>query len=115
MVVKYQPGADNPVDYMSRHPTGQGILRSREQHMAEYYVNTAASAAMPIAMTLEEVKRETAKDSTLQAVIKCGPTSGMTLHSTRVLRSTKQLLIQLHQSERHTNNQRECGLHDSCL
>ena len=69
MVIKYQPGADNPADYMSRHPARQGILRSREQHMAEHYVNSVASAAIPIAMTIEEVKRETAKDSTLQAVI----------------------------------------------
>ena len=38
MVIKYQPGADNPADYMSRHPAGQGILSSREQYMAEHYV-----------------------------------------------------------------------------
>ncbi|KAI0216640.1 hypothetical protein LSAT2_031357, partial [Lamellibrachia satsuma] len=54
---------------MGRHTAGQGILRSREQHMAEQYVNSVASAAIPIAMTIEEVKRETAKGSTLQAVI----------------------------------------------
>ena len=37
--------------------------------MAEKYVNTIASAAVPTAMTVEEIQRETAKDTTLQAVI----------------------------------------------
>ena len=39
------------------------------QHMAEHYVNSVASVSIPIAMTIEEVKQETAEDSTLQAVI----------------------------------------------
>ena len=69
MIVKYQPGADNPADYLSRHPAGQSILRSHEQQVAEHYVNTIASAAVPMAMTVEEIQRETAKDTTLQAVI----------------------------------------------
>ena len=37
--------------------------------MAEHCVNLVASAAIPNAMTIEEVKRETAKDIILQAVI----------------------------------------------
>ena len=69
MVVKYRPGTDNPADYLSRHPAGQNILRSHEQQMAEHYVNTIASAAVPLAMTVEEIQRETTKDPTLQAVI----------------------------------------------
>ena len=37
--------------------------------MAEHNVNSEASTAMPIAMKIEEVKRETVKESTLQAVV----------------------------------------------
>ena len=70
MVIKYRPGADNPADYMSRHPARSNIIRSREQQMAEHYVNALASVATPMALTVDEVKRETAKDATLQVVIK---------------------------------------------
>ena len=37
--------------------------------MAEYYMNAVASRTAPIAMLIEEAQQETAKDSTLQAVI----------------------------------------------
>ena len=70
MVIKYRPGADNPADYMSRHPARPNIIRSREQQMAEHYVNALASVATPMALTVDEVKHETAKDATLQAVIR---------------------------------------------
>ena len=70
MVIKYRPGAENPADYMSRHPARSNIIRSREQHMTEHYVNALASVATPMVLTVDEVKRETAKDATLQVVIK---------------------------------------------
>ena len=54
---------------MSRHPVQQGILCSQEQCLAEHYVNAVASTAVPILMLIEEVQQETAKDTTLQAVI----------------------------------------------
>ena len=66
MVIQYRPGANNPADYMSSHPARTGLIRSRHQQMADEYVNHVASIAIPIAMTIEEVKRETAKDDTLQ-------------------------------------------------
>ena len=37
--------------------------------MAEHYVNAPASVATPMELTVDEVKRETAKDATLQVVI----------------------------------------------
>ena len=70
MVIKYRPGEDNPADYMSRHPARPNIIRSREQQMAEHYVNALASVATPMALTVDEVKHETAKDAMLQAVIR---------------------------------------------
>ena len=70
MVIKYRPGADNPADCMSRHPARSNIIRSREQQMAEHYVNALASVATPMALTVDDIKRETAKYATLQVVIK---------------------------------------------
>lgn len=40
--IKYQPGHDNPVDYMSRHPI-QCKKHSREEKIAEQYVNFATT------------------------------------------------------------------------
>ena len=59
--------------------------------MAEHYVNSVASAAIPIAMTIEEVKQETAKGSTLRVNSLVRSNSGTTLHNIRVLTFTKQL------------------------
>ena len=70
MVINYRPGADNPADCMSRHPARSNSIRSREQQMAEHYVNALASVATSMALTVDDVKRETAKYSTLQVVIK---------------------------------------------
>ena len=70
MIIKYCPGARNPADYMSRHPARPNMKQSREQQMAEHYVNALASVATPVALSVDEVKRETAKDVTLQAVIR---------------------------------------------
>ena len=70
MVIKCRPGADNPANYMSRHPARPNIICIREQQMAEHYVNALPSVATPMALTVDEVKHETAKDATLQAVIR---------------------------------------------
>ena len=69
MVIKYRPGADSPTDYMSRHPAISNIIRSREQQMAEHNMNAPASVATPMALTVDEVKHQTVKDTTLQVVI----------------------------------------------
>ena len=55
---------------MSRHPARANTIRSREQQMAEHYVNALASVATQMALTVDEVKRETAEDATLQAAIR---------------------------------------------
>ncbi|KAI8513647.1 hypothetical protein Bbelb_079710 [Branchiostoma belcheri] len=66
--VIYQPGRDNPADYMSRHP----LPRSKELHhicTAEEYVNYISQQTAPKSLSLEEIKEETMKDPTLQTAI----------------------------------------------
>ena len=65
----YRPGkdAENPADFMSRHPS---TAECEERNIAEDYVNYICNQAVPKAMTLQEIKLETEKDSSLQALIK---------------------------------------------
>ena len=66
--VQYQPGSDNPADFMSRHPLPSSPT-SHEKRCAEEYVNFVSMHAVPKALTLEEIKEATKADTTLQAVI----------------------------------------------
>lgn len=68
MTVKYRPGADNPADYLSRHPVDQQPS-SREEKIAEEYLHYVVTTATPKSMSTEEVARETENDPTLNAVI----------------------------------------------
>ena len=82
MKVEYRPGRDNPADYASRHPTtldmpNRSALMNRvysvdkyPQQIAEEYVNHIANTATPDSMQLENIKRATSQDQTLQKVIK---------------------------------------------
>ena len=65
----YRPGrdAENPADFMSRHPSS---IAPEEPNLAEVYVNYVSINAVPKAMTLEEIKQETKHDVEMQAVIK---------------------------------------------
>ena len=65
----YRPGrgAENPADFMSRHPSSSQL---DEQNLAEDYVNFVCTNAVPKTMSLEEIKQETKEDVELQAVIK---------------------------------------------
>ena len=65
----YRPGkdAENPADFMSRHPNLQATA---ERNVAENYVNYVCTNAIPKAMTLQEIQAETKEDPTLQSLIK---------------------------------------------
>ena len=63
-------GPDNPADYPSRHPSNKTKVTSREEKVAEEYVNFISHHTVPVAIDLEEVKRETLNDHTPQRVIK---------------------------------------------
>ncbi|KAJ8346561.1 hypothetical protein SKAU_G00279620 [Synaphobranchus kaupii] len=77
--VEYRKGAENPADYVSRHPvpmqTGE---RTRAEKVAEEYVNFVAQHATPKAMTLAEIQDETLIESCRRSV----PTSE-TIHGTK--------------------------------
>ena len=66
--IVYRPGKDNTADYMSRHLMATTHSPPRTQKMAEEYVSFIATEAIPMAMSLEEVKCATLNDKTLQAV-----------------------------------------------
>lgn len=68
--ITYRPGKDNPADYMSRHPAANTAKSSREQQIAEEFVNYLTDKSIPKAMTLEQVINETSTDALLQDVIK---------------------------------------------
>ena len=65
----YRPekDAENLYDFMSRHSR---ITECEERNITEDYVNYICNRAIPKAMTLQEVKSETAKYISLQALIK---------------------------------------------
>ena len=67
--IVYIVGLNNPADYMSRHPLNQSKLTSREEKVAEEYINFLTNVVIPKAMTLKEVKLATQADATLQAVL----------------------------------------------
>ena len=54
--ILYKPGANNPADYLSRHPTSSS---RKQQTMTEEHVNFVARHSVPKAMTLEEVEAAT--------------------------------------------------------
>ena len=60
-----KPGANNPADYLSRHP----IQSSRkQQHLTEEYVNFIASTSIPKTMTMDEIITATNSDRSLQGL-----------------------------------------------
>ena len=67
--VIYRPGSDNPADFLSRHPHKDANRASREEKVAEEFVNYVTINSVPKAMAIEHVRRETLVDPTLQAVM----------------------------------------------
>ena len=70
LTVHYRKGDGNPAEYLSRHPSKQLTTASREQKIAEEYVNYIVSTSTPKAMTVAEIEEATKADETLQAVSK---------------------------------------------
>ena len=68
----YRPGADNPADYMSRHPVASTSERGRK--VTEEYINYVCETACPKALSHIEVIQATQQDPMLQNVIKCQQT-----------------------------------------
>ena len=65
----YGPGKDNPADFMSRHPTNKQELTSREEKVAEEYINFVVRESTLKAISERQVREETNSDRTSQVVI----------------------------------------------
>ena len=70
LTVQYRKRDGNPADYLPRHPSKQTIAASREEKIAEEYVNYIAMTSTPKALTVSELEEATKADVTLQAVSK---------------------------------------------
>jgi len=66
--IQFKRGVDNPADYLSRHPQQLTKPSSREEQIAEEYINFVAEMAIPKALTREQIREKTDKDPTLCAV-----------------------------------------------
>ena len=67
--VKFQPGSENPADYLSRHAFEKSAKpNSDTSKVAEDYVNFLTNHAVPKAMTLDQISYYTKIDPTLIAV-----------------------------------------------
>ena len=62
--VAYKKGSDNPADVLSRHPPKKVNFR---HNIAEEYVNFVTQSAVPPALSLEEIARETGVDPGLRS------------------------------------------------
>jgi hypothetical protein len=62
----YKPGKDNPADFMSRHPLSSTCHSSREQKMAEAFMNLITDNVIPKSMQLKDIEIETKNDNTLK-------------------------------------------------
>ena len=68
MTLVFRPGHDNPSDYLSRHPV-HTRQSSREELIAEEYVNFIVKTSTPCAISPEQIRKATAADPTLSQVI----------------------------------------------
>ena len=65
--VHYRKGEENPADYMSRHPSKATPPVSRQQEVAEEYINYIATTSTPL--TLAAIAEATERDPTLTAIL----------------------------------------------
>lgn len=68
ITVKYRRGETNPADYLSRHPTKEGAQTTRQQKVAEEYINYLATTSTPKALKTQDIEAATQADATLQGV-----------------------------------------------
>ena len=64
--IVYKSGAENPADYLSRHPTTKSIRK--QEKMTEEYINFIVDSSILKSMTLAEVIKATNDDRTLKGL-----------------------------------------------
>ncbi|KXJ24314.1 Uncharacterized protein K02A2.6 [Exaiptasia diaphana] len=77
----YRRGIDNPADYMSRHPTKYTKTSSRQEKVAEEFVDYITVTSTPKAINIQEITDATRLDPTLQAVMNAVNTGNWFKHS----------------------------------
>ena len=75
MTIQYRPGSDNPADYMSRHPVTTSGTSSKEESMAEEFVNMIITDSIPKSVSLAEIAAATKTDEALQLAIQATTTT----------------------------------------
>ena len=68
--LRYEPGPKNAADVFSRQPTPPRAHVNPSEHADTRMINAITAASLPRACTIEQVKEATAKDATLQTVLK---------------------------------------------
>jgi hypothetical protein len=68
--LRYEPGPKNAADVFSRQPTPPRAHVNPSEHADTGMINAITAASLPRACTIEQVKEATAKDATLQTVLK---------------------------------------------
>ena len=66
---KIWKGENNPADYMIRHPAKRTTLNTRQEKVAEEYVDYLVKVSTPNAFKLHDIALATECDPTLQAVM----------------------------------------------
>ena len=69
ITVKYRGGETNPADYLSRHPTTNATQTTRQQRVAEEYINYLATTSTPKALKTQDIEAATQSDAYLQGVV----------------------------------------------
>ena len=68
ITVKYRRGETNAADYLPRHPKLNAAQTTREQKVAEEYINCLATTSTPEALKTQDGEAATQADATLQGV-----------------------------------------------
>ena len=70
VTIRYQPGTENPADYLSRYPLRDVSPNTRQEKVAEEFVNFLAETSTPKAINLTDLKSASRINPTLQAVMR---------------------------------------------
>ena len=65
--IVYKSGAENPANYLSRHPTAKS-MRKQENYGGVLYINFVVDPSIPKAMTLAEIVKATYESHTLKGL-----------------------------------------------
>ena len=68
-IIKYEPGYMNASDVLSRNPSPSDKNTVSED--TEHFINNIISDAVPLSVSLDEIKSETLSEPDLCSIIQC--------------------------------------------